>query len=227
MKIKFLGHSCFFIEANGKNIIIDPFVSPNPQAAHLNINDIKVDYILLTHGHEDHIADVENVLKNNPQAMIVSNYEIVVHYAKKGFDKGHPMNVGGSKEFDFGKVKMVNAIHSSSFPDGSYAGVPAGFVIESEGKAIYHAGDTALCEDMKQLASSHQLDLSMLPIGDNFTMGLDDALLASDYIGCDKFVGMHYNTFPPIEIDLEKTKETALKAGKDLVLLGIGEFINL
>lgn len=225
MKITFYGHACIGIEVSGKNILVDPFISANPKAAHININDLKADYILLTHAHQDHILDAEVIAKRT-DATIVSNYEVAVHYGEKGL-KHHPMNHGGSWNFDFGKVKLVNAIHSSSFPDGSYGGNPCGFVIEGEHKNIYISGDTALTMDMKLIPMRTKLDLAILSLGDNFTMDVDDAIIASDFVDCDKILGVHFDTFGYIEIDHDLAKKKFFDAGKDLMLLEIGQSIIL
>ncbi len=226
MKITFYGQNSLAIEVSGKHIIVDPFISGNPLAKDkVDISVLKADYILLTHAHQDHILDVETIAKRT-DATIVSNYEIAMHYQDKGF-KVHPMNHGGNWKFDFGNVKYVNAVHTSSFPDGSYGGQPGGFVIEGEHKNIYIAGDTALTMDMKLIPMSTKLDLAILPIGDNFTMGIDDAILASDFVECDKVLGVHYDTFGYIEIDHEEAKKKFYDAEKDLMLLEIGASIEL
>ncbi len=226
MKIIFYGQNSLAIEVSGKHIIVDPFISGNPLAKDkVDISALKADYILLTHAHQDHILDAEAIAKRT-DATIVSNYEIAIHYQNKGF-KAHPMNHGGNWKFDFGNVKYVNAVHTSSFPDGSYGGQPGGFVIEGEHKNIYIAGDTALIMDMKLIPMSTKLDLAILPIGDNFTMGIDDAILASDFVECDKVLGVHYDTFGYIEIDHEEAKKKFYDAGKDLMLLEIGASIEL
>ncbi len=225
MKITYYGHASLGIEVGGKHIIVDPFITGNPQAATINLSTIKADYILLTHAHADHVLDVEAIAKNT-NAVIVSNAEIASHYAKKGFNS-HPMNHGGSWKFDFGKVKYVNAIHSSSFPDGSYGGNPGGFVIEGEHKNIYIAGDTALTYDMKLIPLRTKLDLVILPIGNNFTMDVEDAIIASDFVECDKVLGYHYDTFGYIEINHEDAIRKFFDKGKDLMLLPIGDSIEL
>ncbi|WP_394759511.1 metal-dependent hydrolase [Flavobacterium sp.] len=225
MKITFYGHASIGIEVAGKHILIDPYISANPKASHIDINSIKADYILITHAHNDHILDVEVIAKRT-NAVIVSNYEIATHFGNKGF-QFHPMNHGGSWDFDFGNVKYVNAIHTSSFPDGSYGGNPGGFVIEGEHKNIYIAGDTALTMDMKLIPMRTKLDLAILPIGDNFTMNVDDAILASDFVDCDKVLGYHYDTFGYIEVNHDEAKKKFFDAGKDLMLLEIGESIDL
>ena len=225
MKITFYGHASLGIEVSGKHILIDPFISANPKASHIDLSTLKADYILLTHAHQDHILDAETIAKNTG-AIIVSNYEIATYFGNKGLQY-HPMNHGGSWDFDFGKVKYVNAVHSSSFPDGSYGGQPGGFVIEGEHKNIYIAGDTALTMDMKIIPLQTKLDLAILPIGDNFTMGINDAIIASDFVDCDKVLGYHYDTFGYIEINHEKAIKDFFDAGKDLMLLEIGESIYL
>jgi len=226
MIITFYGQNCFGIKIGDINLLVDPFITGNKLSKDkININDLYADYILLTHAHQDHILDAEAIAKNTG-AIIVSNYEIANHYEEKGFEV-HPMNHGGSWDFEFGKLKYVNAIHSSSFPDGSYGGQPGGFVIESEHKNIYIAGDTALSMDMKLIPMQTKLDLAILPIGDNFTMGIEDAILASDFVECDKIIGCHYDTFGYIEIDHEEAKRKFYEKGKDLMLLEIGENIEL
>lgn len=225
MKITFYGHASLGIEVGGKHIIVDPFITGNPQAAAIDINTLKADYILLTHAHGDHVLDVE-AIATRTNAVIVSNAEITSYYAKQGLN-AHPMNHGGSWKFDFGKVKYVNAIHSSSFPDGSYGGNPGGFVIESEHKNIYIAGDTALTMDMKLIPLRTKLDLAILPIGNNFTMDVEDAMIASDFVECDKILGYHFDTFGYIEINKEESIRKFFDKGKDLMLLGIGESIEL
>ena len=225
MKITFYGHASLGIQVGGKNIIVDPYISANPAAAHIDINTLEADFILLTHAHGDHILDVEAIAKRT-NAVIVSNAEIAGYYAAKGFTS-HPMNHGGSWEFEFGKVKYVNAIHSSSFPDGSNGGNPGGFVIEGEHKNIYIAGDTALTMDMKLIPMRTKLDLAILPIGDNFTMDVEDAILASDFVQCDKILGYHYDTFGYIEINHKEAIQKFFDNDKDLMLLAIGESIEL
>jgi L-ascorbate metabolism protein UlaG (beta-lactamase superfamily) len=225
MKITFYGHSSLGIEVNGVAILVDPFITGNPKAAHISIDELEADYILLTHAHQDHILDVESIAKRTG-AIVVSNFEIVTHFENLGIE-GHPMNHGGQWDFEFGNVKYVNAIHSSSFPDGTYGGQPGGFVIEGEHKNIYIAGDTALTYDMKLIPLQTKLDLAILPIGDNFTMGINDAIIASDFVQCDKVLGCHFDTFGYIEINHAEAKQAFFEKGKDLMLLEIGESIEL
>jgi L-ascorbate metabolism protein UlaG (beta-lactamase superfamily) len=225
MKITFYGHASLGITIADIHIIVDPFISANPKASHIDINSLEADYILITHAHQDHILDVEAIAKRT-NAVIVSNAEIATYYGKKGF-QSHPMNHGGSCNFEFGNLKYVNAIHSSSFPDGTYGGNPGGFVIEGERKNIYIAGDTALTMDMKLIPMRTKLDLAILPIGNNFTMDIEDAIIASDFVECDKILGYHYDTFGYIEINKEKAIKKFFDKGKDLMLLNIGDGIEL
>lgn len=226
MKITFYGHNSLALEIGGKHILVDPFISGNPLVdGKIDIYDLKADYILLTHAHEDHTLDAEAIAKNTG-AVIVSNFEITTYYEKKGLEV-HPMNHGGKWDFDFGTVKYVVAIHTSSFPDGTYGGQPGGFVIEGERKNIYIAGDTALTMDMKLIPRYTKLDLAILPIGDNFTMDVDDAIIASDFVECDKVMGVHYDTFGFIEIDHDEAKKKFYDAGKDLMLFNVGESFEL
>jgi L-ascorbate metabolism protein UlaG (beta-lactamase superfamily) len=222
MKITFLGHATLYIEFGQFSLLVDPFITGNPKVSdEIAIKDLKPNYILLTHAHQDHTLDVEEIAKNS-NAVIISNYEIAMYYEKLGF-KAHPMNHGGSYSFNFGRLKYVQAIHSSSFADGTYGGQPGGFVIEAEDKNVYIAGDTALTMDMKLIPMQCTLDLAILPIGDNFTMGISDAIMASNYVECNKVLGYHYDTFGYIEIDHKKAKQAFLDAGKTLYLLPIGE----
>jgi L-ascorbate metabolism protein UlaG (beta-lactamase superfamily) len=225
MKITFYGHASLGITIADIHIIVDPFISANPKASHIDINSLEADYILLTHAHQDHILDVEAIAKRT-NAVIVSNAEIATYYGKKGF-QSHPMNHGGSWNFEFGNLKYVNAIHSSLFPDGTYGGNPGGFVIEGERKNVYIAGDTALTMDMKLIPMRTKLDLAILPIGNNFTMDIEDAIIASDFLQCDKILGYHYDTFGYIEINKEQAIKKFFDKGKDLMLLNIGDGIEL
>jgi L-ascorbate metabolism protein UlaG (beta-lactamase superfamily) len=225
MTITYLGHASLQIEINGKFIIVDPFISANEKAKNINISNLKANYILLTHAHQDHILDAEVIAKNTG-AKIISNFEIVTHYNDLDI-KGHPMNHGGSWVFDFGKITMTNAIHSSSFPDGKYGGNPAGFIIETNEGNIYIAGDTALTIDMQLIPLQTKLDLAILPVGDNFTMGIQDAIYASDFVRCNRILGYHFDTFGYIEIDHKQAIKDFKEKDKDLILLQIGESIKV
>jgi len=225
MKLTFYGHASFGIEIETKNILIDPFITGNPKASNVDINTLKADYILLTHAHQDHVLDVEPIAERTG-ATIISNYEIVMYYGAKNL-KGHPVNHGGTFKTNEFSAKYVNAIHTSSFADGTYGGQPGGFVITAGDKSICIAGDTAVTMDMKLIPMTTKLTASVLPIGDNFTMVAEDAIIASNLVECPKVIGCHFNTFPPIEINTEEAKQQFADADKELVLLEIGESIVL
>lgn len=226
MEITYYGHSCFLITIENKKVLLDPYITPNSLASNIDVTTIKADYIFLSHGHNDHVADVEMIYRNS-NALIVANFEVATWFENKGLEHFHPMNHGGKKEFDFGTVKMVNAVHSSSMPDASYGGNPAGFVFETPGKTFYYAGDTALHMDMKLIAEDYKLDFAFLPIGDNFTMDINDAIKAANFVQVDTIIGMHYDTFPYIELDHDKVKKTAKDKNKNLILLKIGNSITI
>jgi L-ascorbate metabolism protein UlaG (beta-lactamase superfamily) len=222
MNITYYGHSCFGVEVNGKHILFDPFITPNQLAKHIDVNTVKADYILISHGHQDHIADAMSIAKRTG-AQVITNYEISVWLGKQGVENTLGMNIGGKAKFDFGNVKCVNAVHSSSLPDGSYGGNPMGFIVESTEGNFYFAGDTALTYDMKLIGDYRTINFAFLPIGDNFTMGPENAILAAEFVKCNEIIGMHYDTFPSIKIDKEEAKRKFANAGNELFLLNIGE----
>ena len=223
MKVTYYGHACFSAEVNGKILLFDPFISYNELAKSIDINQIKADYILVSHGHQDHVADAPAIAKRTG-AKIISTPEITAWFGRNGVENTHMMNTGGRFHFDFGSVKCVSAVHSSGLPDGSYGANPVGFVIEHIGGAFYYAGDTALTMDMKLIPMTcRKLDLAILPIGDNFTMGAADAVLASDFVECDNVLGVHYDTFGWIKIDHAAAKKLFEGRRKKLTLLNIGE----
>jgi len=226
MKFKYYGQSCFAVEMAGKNILFDPFITSNELAKNIDINNIKADYILLSHGHSDHVADCVKIAKNN-KATVVGAFEVAEWMAKQGIDKTHGMNHGGKWSFDFGEVKCVNAIHSSSLPDGSYGGNPMGFILTSGENKFYYSGDTALTMDMQLIPKWGKLDFAVLCIGDNFTMGFEDAIEAAKMVQCTKVVGVHYDTFEVIKIDHKKVKEAFKNAGMTLHLPAIGDSIDV
>jgi len=225
MKYTYYGQSCFLLETETKKFLFDPFISPNPLAAQVDITKIEADYILVSHGHGDHVGDLIRLAKQT-KATIIAIPEVIDWVMKQGIENVHPMNFG-KHTFDFGTVRMVWAIHSAGLPDGGYGGNPAGFVVELEDKQIYFAGDTGLTLEMKLLADLYRLDYAILPIGGNYTMDVDDAVIAADYINCSNIIGVHYNTFPVIKIDPGRAVESFKRAQKLLLLPAIGETITL
>ena len=221
IKLKYLGHGGFYIEFGGKKLVFDPFFT-KIEDSNIRIEDVEADYILLTHGHFDHVADVE-ALANRTGAEIIASFEVATAFEKLGFTV-HPMNLGGKVVFDFGIVKYVNAVHSSEMPDGSYGGPSGGFVIWNQENSFYIAGDTALTWDMKLIPMTcPKLDFAILPIGDRFTMGYEDAVIAAEFIDCNKIIACHHNTFEIIKVE----KITAINAfeqkAKTLVWMEVGE----
>jgi len=227
MKATFYGHASIGLDLEGANVLFDPFITPNEQAKAIDINTLKPDYIILSHGHGDHVADVAAIQKNS-DATVIAIVETAAWVKRQGVseEKIIGMNFGGTLQTSFGTVKMVYALHTNGTPDGQYGGVPAGYIIESGHKKIYYAGDTALTLEMKLLADE-ELSWAMLPIGDHFTMGIDDAIKAAGFINCKNIIGMHYNTFPVIKINEEEAKRKFAAAGLNLHLLPIGGSLAL
>ena len=226
MKLTYYGHACFAIEIMGKKILFDPFITHNALAKDIDINNIEADYIFLSHGHADHIADCI-AIATRTNAKVVAAYEIHEWLNKQGIPNTHPMNTGGKWSFDFGTVKCTVAQHSSSLPDGTYGGNPLGFVFMTNEGNFYYSGDTALTLDMQLIPLWAKLNFSVLPIGDNFTMDVSDAIRATDFIQSNTVVGVHYDTFGYIKIDTEKAKADFAAAGKTLLLPSIGESIDV
>lgn len=226
MRFTFYGQSCFSVETGGKNLLFDPFISHNELAAHISLATIRADYILVSHGHADHVADCVTLAQQN-NAMVIGSFEVVNWMKAQGVAQIHPMNLGGQWAFDFGTVKCTNAIHSSNMPDGSYGGNPMGFLLKLPEATFYYSGDTALTMDMQLVPRWGKLDFAVLPIGDNFTMGYQDAILAAEMIQCKTIIGVHYDTFGYIKIDHEKVKRAFAEAGLNLLLPAIGQSIEL
>jgi L-ascorbate metabolism protein UlaG (beta-lactamase superfamily) len=230
MKAIFHGHAFLElkIDSDGKEytVLIDPFIEGNSHND-LNASNLKCDYIILTHAHGDHYGSTEEIAKNN-DATVIANHEISEYLDKKGI-KVHGMNPGGAHRFPFGKVKFTIAHHSSSFDfeDGAYAGNPVGVIVSSGGKVLYDAGDTALFYDMKLIGEMHKIDVAFLPIGDNYTMGIDDAVKAAEFLDADTIVPMHYNTFEVIEVEPEEFKKKIESIGKKCSILQSGEAIEI
>lgn len=222
MKIKFLGHSCFYLEDGSFKALIDPFMSDNPLSP-VNPSEFQsITHIFVTHGHGDHLGDTEILAKNN-HATVITNYEISCYLEKKDI-KCHPMHIGGRTKFDFGMVKMTPALHGSGIPTEKglvYGGNPCGFLIEVGGKKVYHAGDTGLTMDM-QLLKIENIDVGLIPIGGNFTMDIDDAVRAVSFIGPKKVIPIHYDTFPLIHADPKEFKRKVKDS--EVIILKPNEF---
>ena len=212
-KLTYFSHSACKIETQGKVILIDPFLDDNPTAP-VKSKDVTADYIIITHAHGDHLGDAVSIAKAS-QATVITNFEIANWCGKKGVN-AHPMHIGGSHTFPFGKVKLTQAFHGSSFPDGGYGGMPTGVLLTIEGKTIYHAGDTGLFGDMKLIGELNPIDIALIPIGDNFTMGMSDAIKAVEFLKPKKVIPIHYKTFDVIDTDpasfVEKSKELGVEA---------------
>ena len=226
MQFTYYGHSCFAVNAGNKTILFDPFITYNELAKHINIRDIKADYILQSHGHADHFADTVPIAKAN-NSTVVCSWEIHEWLNKNGVNNTHPMNTGGKWDFGDFKVKCVVAQHSSGLPDGSYGGNPLGFIIYTKEATFYYSGDTALTLEMQLIPKWAKLDFAVLPIGDNFTMGYEDAAEAAKMVDCKTIIGVHYDTFGFIKIDKEKAKKTFEASGLSLLLPAIGETVDL
>lgn len=226
MKFTYYGHSSFAVEVKGKKILFDPFISPNDLASSIDVNRIEADYIFVSHGHPDHVADLKGIAERTG-AKVVGAYELTEWIAKQGISNVHPMNTGGKWAFDFGTVKCVVAHHSSGLPDGSYGGNPLGFIFTTTEGNFYYSGDTALTFDMELIPRFAKLDFAILPIGDNFTMGVEDAIIAAEFIECSRIVGVHYDTFGYIKIDHKEATQQFEAAGLTLLLPAIGETINM
>ncbi len=198
IKITYFGHSCFLIEGSKGKVIIDPFLKGNPHVR-VNPNEIITNAILVSHGHADHVGDAVEISQKN-HAPIIGVYELVQNCIQKGAT-GHAMNIGGSYRFDFGEVSLTPAFHSSGCLDGTYGGSPCGFILRMDNRTVYHAGDTALSLEMKLIGEMHNIDVALLPIGDNYTMGPADAAKAVEFLKPKMTIPMHYNTLPEIHQD--------------------------
>lgn len=227
MRITYIGHSTVLIETSKANLLIDPFIAGNG-LAQTTIDDLpEINYILLTHGHGDHTADALPIAERDG-SLVIAVAELATYFSWKGL-KTHGMSIGGGYTFPFGRVKLTPAFHGSSITESDgqrivYTGMPAGLLLYLDGKTIYHAGDTALFSDMKLIGEQNDIDLAFLPIGDNFTMGPDDALTAARWIKANKVVPVHYNTFPVIRQDARRFTD---RLGDSGVVLSPGKSLEL
>lgn len=224
LKITFLSHSCFLLSDGNFNLIIDPFITGNPTSP-INKDDVKVEFIALTHAHGDHLGDAVELSKKTDATIICVN-ELGVFLDEIGV-KNHKMHIGGGYNFPFGRLKFTIAHHGSSTPDGRYMGEPAGVVINMGGKTIYHTGDTGLFLDMKLIGELNKIDCMMLPIGDNFTMGIDDAVIAVDFVNPELAIPMHYSTFEVINADPDEFLTKCKMIKKHAKVMQFGETIEL
>lgn len=225
MRLTYFGHSCFGVETENKHFLFDPFISGNTLAKSIDLKNIQADYILISHGHSDHVADLMTIAQQTG-ATVIANFEIINWVQQQGYHKVHPIN-HGSKKFDFGTLRFVPAHHSSSMPDGTYGGNPGGFLLTNSEGSFYFAGDTSLTMEMKLIPGWARLNFAILPIGGNFTMDVTDAIRAAQFIECKKIVGIHFDTFEVIEVNHEEAKERFEKEGLDLILPKIGETLEL
>ncbi|MDI6809486.1 MAG: metal-dependent hydrolase [Candidatus Eisenbacteria bacterium] len=225
VKVTYFGHACFSITDGESSVIIDPFLTGNPSAS-TSPDKITADAILLTHGHGDHFGDTVAIAKRTG-AFIIAPYELAIYCERKGL-KSHPMHIGGSRQFPFGKVKLTPAWHGSAIIGDTieYTGSPCGFLLTMNGKTIYHSGDTGLFGDMELIGRLQKIDLALLPIGDNFVMGVDDAAEATRMIKPGKVVPMHYNTFDVIKADPEEFRKK-VKTICECIILKPGESVDV
>jgi len=222
-KLTFLGHSAFLVEGSKGRVVIDPFLTGNPMAK-TKPGDLKVDYVLLTHGHGDHLGDGVEIAKSN-NATIVAPFELANYCANQGANV-HPMHIGGAHNFPFGRIKLTIAHHGSAAPDGTYTGNPCGFLVTMDGKTLYHPGDTGLFYDMKMIGEMNKIDVAVLPIGDNFTMGIEDAVKAAELLQPGLVIPMHYKTFDIIDVEPEQFINAVNAKGLKAQLLPIGESLD-
>lgn len=233
MKLTHLGHACFSVvlpqKCGGARLLFDPFLTSNPlaQSAGFSPGKVEADYVLISHGHFDHIEDAAAVAIRTG-AKVIAVYEICDWLKARGVAEGQllPMNIGGTLRLNFGSVQMVAAVHSSTLPDGASGGNPGGFVVRTESGTFYYSGDTALTLDMQLIPRKGALRFAILSVGDTFTMGPEDALEAARLVECDEVVGVHYDTWPPIAIDSKQAKSLFKKSGKTLHLLKAGEEVT-
>lgn len=221
LKITYQGHSCFILDDGKKRIVIDPFLNNNPFAT-IKPEEVKVDAILVTHTHFDHLGDAIQLSQQN-NAVIIGTFELTTYCQSKGATNVHPMHIGGSRRFDFGEVKLTPALHGSGSADSGAIGVACGFLVKMGGKLIYHAGDTGLFGDMHLIGDLNEIDVAMVPIGDNFTMGIKDAVKAVQFLRPKIAIPMHYNTFDVIKADPHEFVKLVQSTRSQGLVLNFGE----
>lgn len=226
VQFTYLGHSCFLLKSAAHSILFDPFIRGNELASKINPAEIHADFILVSHGHSDHINDCVEIASRT-RALVITNWEIHEWLQKQGITNTHPMNVGGNRDFPFGNLKVTYAAHSSSLPDGTYGGNPMGFILEMNHRKIYYAGDTALTLEMQLIGQFDRPDIAILPIGNNFTMDYVDAVRASEFIHCHKIIGVHFDTFGFIKINHQEVNSYFESHGKTIRLPKIGETFEI
>lgn len=227
LSIKFLGHATFHVQAGEDSIVIDPFLAPSNPACPVTQEELEANYILVTHGHHDHVSDLKDLARRTG-AKVVSNYEICDWLSRDGITNVHAMHIGGSHIFSFGTLKLTAAVHGSLLPDGSCGGAATGLLLHFRNdRVVYHAGDTGLTYDMRLIGEKTSVDLALLPIGDNFTMGPEDAVVAAQFVNAEKVVPMHYNTFPLVDQDPDKFAELLKAEGIDCEIMNPGEELTL
>lgn len=223
--LTWLGHSCFQIDTGDHTLLIDPFLSDNPMAT-VTADDLNPDFIIISHGHGDHVGDAVSLAKRTG-ATVISNFEIVNWLGRQGVENTHAQHLGGGFQHPFGHLKLTIAHHGSALPDGSYGGNPAGLLLTVGGKKIYHAGDTGLFYDMKLIGEAG-IDVAILPIGDNFTMGPADSLKAINLIQPQQVIPMHYNTWPPIAQDVDAWAQSVKsETSAEPVVLEVGSAMEV
>lgn len=228
MHLTYLGHSCFLVETSSHRLLIDPFLTGNPLAK-IKTGDIECDFIIVSHGHGDHLGDAVDIAKRTG-ATIIGNYEIAMTCAQKGVKSVHPVNAGGAWHAPFGRVKMTIAHHSSSMQTEAgfqYLGDPCGILVTADGKTLYHAGDTALFLDMKLIGELDSIDAALLPIGDCLTMGIDDAAMAAGFLKAKLAIPMHYNTFDLIKVDPHVFAKKVQGSGSRAKVMEVGERLEI
>jgi L-ascorbate metabolism protein UlaG (beta-lactamase superfamily) len=228
MTITYFGHSAFQIETEGTTLLFDPFITGNKHAEGVvTADELKPDVLLLTHAHGDHWGDTPSILKRT-NALVVADHEIVEYLGREhDYENAHPMNIGGKWDFAWGRVTRTYARHSSSFPDGTYGGLAGGFILEFEGRTIYNSGDTCAFAEMAWLGEDYEFDLAFLPIGDDFTMGPEEAVRCVEMLGPSETVPVHYDTFPYIEIDMRRFTGAMDEAGFTARVLAPGASFTL